>query len=146
MTSDYGIPDVPREPEQATWLQVIRWIGTVPAAVVGSVLAYWIGRLIMWLGSSRFGDETWFEFFFKEIFSSGLMGAAFVYCAAFLAPKFKRQTAVTFAGILLCLSAALFYAAIMTSLYMSMLSIVCMNVGSIITAVATYNEEIDFHW
>jgi len=146
MTTNYGFPDDPPEPRQSMLLQILRWVGTIPAAVIGSLVAYWIGRLIMWLGSSRFGDETWFQYFFKEIFSSGLMGAAFVYCAAFLAPKFKSQTAVTFAGILLCLSGAMLFAAVMTREYISILGIVCVNVGAIITAVSIYNDQIDFDW
>jgi hypothetical protein len=34
----------------------------------------------------------------------------------------------------------------MTREYMSILGIVCVNVGAIITAVAIYNDQIDFDW
>jgi len=128
---------------QPVWLQAVRWVSTLPAAILGSLIAYWAVRVIMWLGSSRFGDESWFEYFWKEIVSSGLMGAAFVFCAAYVAPRFKRQTSIVFAGILLSISGLLLMVAFSTKQYMSVLATICLNAGAIIAAVAIFKGELN---
>jgi hypothetical protein len=133
----------PKTTGQPAWLQAIRWIATLPAAIFGSLIAYWAIRLVMWLGSSRFGDESWLEYFWNEIVSSGLMGAAFIFCAAYVAPRFKRQTAIVFAGLLLSLSGLLLVAAFSTEQYMSVLATICMNGGAIITAIAIFTGELE---
>lgn len=128
---------------QSLWLQALRWLLTLPAAILGSILAYWVVRLFMWLGSSRFGDESWLEYFLREILASGAMGAAFVYCPALVAPRYKKATAIAAAGVVLSLSGLMLLTALSTRAYMSLLATVCLNLGAIITAVSIFSGETE---
>jgi hypothetical protein len=93
--------------EQPIWIQVLRWIAILPGAVIGACIITIISGIVMWLGSSRFGGDTWFDLIWRELITNGAGGAAFVYCAAWVAPKGKIPVAITFSSIVLFISGVL---------------------------------------
>jgi len=127
---------------QPTWLEVLRWIAVLPGAVAGALIAYWISRAFSWLASSRVGGDTWYEYILKEVLSNGVMGAAFVFCATIIAPRYQPTVACVAAGIILILSGAGFAFTLPTKEYISILALVCMNAGAIIIAIPITRGDI----
>jgi len=126
------------------WKQALLWIAVLPGAVIGSTIAFWIMHLLWWLGSSRFGDDSWFYYIWREIVTNGFCGAAFVYCSGYIAPKGKIATVITFAALLLFLSSLPLFTSIGRREWMSVLGVVCLNAGAIITAVSVAKGNISF--
>jgi hypothetical protein len=90
--------------EQPIWIQVLRWIAILPGAVIGACIITIISGIVMWLGFSRFGGDTWFDLIWRGLITNGAGGAAFVYCAAWVAPKGNIPVAITFSSIVLFIS------------------------------------------
>jgi hypothetical protein len=128
---------------QPMWLEVLRWVGLIPGAILGAGLVHMFSKLIMWLGSSSYGNDTWFDLIWREVITNGIYGAAFVGCAYFIAPRGKGVVAIVFGGLVLFLSGALFFMAFGTKQWMSVLGLIFMNVGSIIVAVKAWNGELE---
>ena len=141
MSDENDFSESTEETHQPVWIQVLRWIGTFPAAVLGSGATYLIARLIRFFMRSPLLDEYACVWLQEQLLTSALMGAAFVYSASLMAPKFKRQTAVTFAAMLLCLSGAMFFPALRARQYMFLVGLVCTNIGSISLAVAMCKQK-----
>ncbi len=139
-SEDSGIHDS----RMPIWKQVLLWIAVLPGALFGSTITFWIMGLFSWLGSSRFGDDSWFYYIWRQIMTNGLCGAAFVYCAGYIAPKGKIATSITFAALTLLLSSLSFFTSINRREWMSVLGIVCLNAGAIITAVSVARGETSF--
>lgn len=129
-------------PRQPLWLEVLRWIGLLPGVILGAGIIHVLSKIIMWLGSSRFGDDTWFDLVWREIITNGVYGAAIVGCAFYIAPRGKAIVATVFAGLILFLSGFLFFVAIGSEQWMSLLGILFMNIGSIWMTITAWSGEI----
>jgi len=46
---------------QPLWIEVLRWVGVLPGAILGARIIHILSKFGMWLTSSRFGDDTWFD-------------------------------------------------------------------------------------
>lgn len=128
--------------EQPIWIVVLRWIGVLPGAIVGASLMHVIFKIVSWLGSSHMGGDTWLDLIWREILGSGIYGAAFVWCAAWIAPCGKAVVGTVFAGLVLFLSGLLFFVAFGAEQWMSVVGVISMNVGSILTAVSIWNDGV----
>ena len=129
--------------EQPIWIQVLRWIAILPGAIIGAGIVNIISGIVMWLGSSRFGDETWFDLIWRQLITNGAYGAAFVFCAAWIAPKGKIPIAITFSAIVLFISGVACVPTIAEKDWLSLVGLVAMNVGSIVISVGITRGEID---
>lgn len=127
--------------EQPVYIQVLRWVALVPGSLLSAWAVYLLCRLVLWLGSSRFEDETWFEYIFGELLSHGMMGYAFVFGASYIAPKFKLRVAIVFAVIAVFLSGMAAFASLSLDRYLNILSGLCLGVGGVIAAIKVYSDD-----
>jgi hypothetical protein len=127
---------------QPLWIEVLRWIGVLPGAVLGAGIIHVLSKVVMWLGSSRFGDDTWFDLIWREVITNGVYGAAIVGCAFYIAPRGKAIVATVFAGLVLFLSGFLFFVAFGAEQWMSLVGILFMNVGSIWMTITAWSDEL----
>jgi len=124
------------------WVDFLRWVALIPGVILGATIVHALSRLVMWLGSSRFSDDTWFDLIWREVMTNGIYGAAIVTCAFWIAPRGKAVVATIFAGIVLFLSGYLVFYAIAKENWISLAGITCMNLGSICSAVAAWNGDL----
>jgi hypothetical protein len=125
-------------------LIVLRWIAMLPAAVLGCIVAYEIVVVLNRLTMARYLDPNSFiARVFVQWIGHAIMGATFVYIAAYIAPAFRKQVVVVMAGLVLLLSGAFLFASIMTRNYWAMFGTVCMNVGSIAVAYELFKKETE---
>lgn len=127
---------------KAMWLDLLRWIVLLPGVIIGATIVHAISRLGMWLGSSRFSDDTWFDLIWREVFTNGIYGAAIVTCAFWIAPRGKAIVATVFAGLVLFLSGYLVFYAVAKENWISLVGVTFMNIGSIWSAVAAWAGEL----
>lgn len=127
---------------QPLWIEVLRWIGVLPGAVLGAGIIHVLSKVVMWLGSSRFGDDTWFDLIWREVITNGVYGAAIVGCAFYIAPRGKAIVATVFAGLVLFLSGFLFFVAFGAEQWMSLVGILFMNVGSVWMTITAWSGEL----
>jgi hypothetical protein len=88
-----------------------RWAAFLPSAVAAAWLAYVVAQLLYALSTPHAAsdaDPEWYATLIREGSSNGLMGTAFVYVGAIVAPKHRFTVAATFFGM--ALTAALLVA------------------------------------
>lgn len=98
-----------QQERRAKILSVLRWIVLVPAVLLGSFVAYVVG-----VSSTRWGLYAYCGLPMESVFARLVLmgtegitrGASVVYIAAYVAPRYKRQVAVVFAGLVLLLGGA----------------------------------------
>jgi hypothetical protein len=85
--------------------RVGRWIGFLPAAALSAMIAQLVFALVSWITLIFIGmdpDELIIHGYLLAL-SGGMMGAAFVYVGARIAPKSPRVVALSLAGLTLFL-------------------------------------------
>lgn len=79
-------------------VKVLRWIAVLPAAVVaaaiGSVLAILFNMLLECVYSLVGTSNSWWLQVLRYVISDTIFGAAFVWGGVFVAPAYKKITAV----------------------------------------------------
>ena len=96
-------------------VKVLRWIAVLPAAVaaaaIGSVLAILFNMLLEYVYSLVGTSNSWWLQILRYVISDTIFGAAFVWGGVFVAPAYKKITAVALLvllgiliGILIALS------------------------------------------
>ena len=126
------------------WKQTLLWIAVLPGALLGSTVVFLGARLIMWLSSSFYYDDSLFHFIFREIFTNGICGAAFVYCGGYIAPRCKITVVITLAAITLFISSVSFFMAIAGHDWMHLLGTASLIAGAIVTAVSVAKGKAKF--
>lgn len=131
-------------PAVSPGVSALRWVALLPAAVVGSALAYWglviVGRITM--GSGRGDPDSTVGRLATEWSASLGLGATFVYIAVQLAPAHKRWVARSSACLLLFLGGAFFLAGFMRSAYLAMFADICMLVGGLGMAYDVVHRQL----
>jgi hypothetical protein len=129
--------------EQAIWVQGLRWLGVLPAAVVGCLVAFWIASLLNWLNSSPsdVGGPTWLHLIFKEVLGNGASGAGFVCAGALMAPKGRSVVAVVLCAVMLSLSVLSLFGVYLTQYYWPVIAAVSAGAGSIAAAVFVIQDQ-----
>ena len=119
-------------------MKALKWIAVLPATVLALILANLIWRLLHSITASRYIDpDSCLNLIFVDIMSSAIATAAFVYAGAFIAPNYKKETALILTILISMISgASLFIVNVMTAEYFSNIGIVAGIVG----AVACYIE------
>jgi hypothetical protein len=128
--------------KQPLWLEILRWVLLLPGVFLGAGIIHILSRIVMWLGSSRFDNDTWFDLIWREVITNGIYGAAIVGCAFYIAPRGKAIIATLFSALVLFFSGFLFFVAIGSKEWMSLVGIIFINVGSIWMTVAAWGGEI----
>ena len=132
-------------PERMTvWKEVLLWIAFLPAAGLGSTVVFWIANLFVWLGSSYYGDDTWFYHLWREVITNGACGYAFAYCGAYVAPRGKIAVAITLAGLVILISGISVLVSIRDHRWMELLGVASIIGGVVICAVQVAKGEQTF--
>ena len=119
-------------------MKALKWIAVIPVSVLALILANLIWRLLHSLTASRYIDpDSWVNLVFADIMSSAIAAAAFVYAGAFMAPNYKKETALVLTILISVISgASLFITNVITADYFANIGIAAGIVG----AVACYYE------
>lgn len=104
-------------------LTILRWIGVLPAAILGSVLvAFPVHWVVM--STFRWGDDNFIELSeegaenVERVVFAFAVTLTFVLCGAYTAPKWKMPVAIALASLLTLLTAASYiYVALDPDLY-----------------------------
>lgn len=80
-------------------VQIIRWIGVLPAFVLSLFLAYLISKVIYWF-IDIWGYPGTMSRFFVDLFSYGIAGLVSVFVGAAIAPRHRRIVAIILCTIL----------------------------------------------
>ena len=80
-------------------VQIIRWIGVLPAFVLSLFLAYLISKVIYWF-IDIWGYPGTMSRFFLFLFSYGIAGLVSVFVGAAVAPRHRRIVAIILCTIL----------------------------------------------
>lgn len=82
---------------------ILRWIGVLPAAIVGGVVAGMLSNVINQLSLSwaGFNPEWWVSQIYTDAVANATLGAACIYAGARTAPSHKTTVALALSGLLL---------------------------------------------
>ncbi len=79
-------------------VEVLRWIGVLPAAVLVDIAARYLGSLVARFAIAAWGAERESNLVFSiQLLAYAFAGSGFVLAAAFTAPRSRRFTAVVMA-------------------------------------------------
>lgn len=113
----------------------LRWVAVLPSAILGCIVARIAIVLINRITMAGYVDpNSLLARVFVEWISSVIMGVAVVYFGWYVAPAFKLHTAIILAGIILLVSGAMLFAALVQRDYWAIFATLAMNLGSIGTA------------
>lgn len=119
--------------------ETLRWILVLPAAIIGALIAFAFMRFIHWLGG-----KSNFDFFYNHIISAVVFGGAFVYSAAYVAPKYKVKVAIIFAILLSLASIFTIFLCLINKSYFDAIKDISAIVGAIATAIyISYNKSFN---
>ena len=122
----------------------MRWIAFLPAAIIAAFIGHFLMRLFSLLGSSRYGDDSWWSYIWSEFLANGAFGAAFVYAGCYVAPSQKKGVGIALAAVLLFLSGAAFFVNLSMKEWMGIWGLIGLNIGSGWIAYATIQDEIEY--
>lgn len=125
-------------------LLVLRWVAMLPAAIIGSWLAYYLVLLINRVTMTMmvfFDPDSFLGKGYLQWVGNMVLGASFVYISVYIAPSFKKQVGIIMGGLVLLLSGFFLFAAIMTQNYWAIFATFAMNVGSISVAYWIFMEQ-----
>jgi hypothetical protein len=123
-----------------------RWITLFPAAASASLVAQFTFKLLnrLTLYSVGVDPDGLRGRGYVEAVAGLLMGAAFVYVGARVAPHSRGTVALIMAGIALLISGASLFASFLVADYWAVWQGVWIAVGAAATAGAVVREEISF--
>jgi len=101
--------------EQSLWVQGLRWLGVLPAAVLGCFPAVGFFSLLeVLLPSASDGGPTWLEVILLFVIGAAALGASFVVAGAWVAPRGRTAVALVLSAVMLAYVAlnTLFYASL----------------------------------
>lgn len=131
-------------PELPLWLVALRWVGVLPCAtivwLVATVVLYYVYPLLMQFGSRGAGDGIWGGFLlnvFCTFLCGGVSGWAFVYVGGWVAPSYKRETALVMAGLGLMLVGSFIFVGVMQRNYWGIFHFVsgALGIGAMVVSV-----------
>lgn len=124
-------------------MNILRWIGVIPGSLIAFLTADVIWRIINSFTTIRYFDsDSWIYLIFVEIMSSAVAGASFIYAGTYIAPNFKKETALILTIIFSMLSGALlFITNFMTGENFPNIAIIAGVIGAIACYFEILNSE-----
>jgi len=115
-------------------MKVLKWIAVFPVSIIAMILANIIWRFLYSITAFRYIDpDSWLNLIFVDIMSSAIASASFVYAGTFIAPNYKKETALVLTILISMISgASLFIVNVMTAEYFSNIGIVAGIIGAVI--------------
>jgi hypothetical protein len=124
---------------------LLRWIAFLPCAFVIAGLAWYLVALLNRITMTMSGiDPDSFLFTaYIQFISNAVMGVAFVYVGAKVAPHHNKIIAFLLAGVGLVVAGFLLFPAIMIANYWAIWGCVSLILGCGVTALSVFAGEID---
>lgn len=126
--------------------EILRWIGILPCALIGSILATSL-VIIMCLIGDIFDGSLWtylkhpeifyFEHFFTPFITTAVFSGTFVYLGVRTAPKSKRLIAYALSIIIIIFLGIVSFIAILSHEWKLLIQCV---VGVIVAGIVAYNS------
>lgn len=115
-------------------MKVLKWIAVFPVSIIAMILANIIWRFLYSITAFRYIDpDSWLNLIFVDIMSSAIASASFVYAGTFIAPNYKKETALVLTILISIISgASLFIVNVMTEEYFSNIGIVAGIIGAVV--------------
>lgn len=121
----------------------LRWIVLLPGAAIGSWLAYAGLKLLIAFGDIFIGQSDGIlTIFYNEFLASCALGAAFIYTGSYIAPIYKRYTALAMIGVLLMLMGAIILLSFWSSEYFTLWAVFGNIVGAAFMTISIWNNNI----
>jgi hypothetical protein len=124
-------------------MKVLKWIAVLPVSVLAYALATLIWQVLPLLTAPMHGDPNpLINFIHTNVITPAIAAAAFVCAGTFIAPNYKKATALILT-ILICMiaGASLFVVNAITEKYLSNIEIVAEIVGSVICCLGIQQIE-----
>jgi hypothetical protein len=124
---------------------ILRWIAFLPSAFLTAWLAWFLVALLnrITMGMSGIDLNSFLPKVFIEFISHAVMGAAFVYVGAKVAPLHKKIVAYVLAGIGLISAGFMLFPAIMVANYWAIWGGASLILGCAVTAYSVFAGETD---
>ncbi len=124
-------------------MKVLKWIAVFPVSIIAMILANIIWRFLYSITAFRYIDpDSWLNLIFVDIMSSAIASASFVYAGTFIAPNYKKETALVLTILISTISgASLFIVNFMTAEYFSNIGIVAGIIGAVVCYIEIQRTE-----
>jgi hypothetical protein len=124
---------------------ILRWIAFLPGAFLTAWLAWFVSGLLnrITMAMSGLDPNSFLSKVCIEFISNAVMGAAFVYVGAKIAPLHNKIIAYSLAGIGLIAAGFMLFPAIMVTNYWSIWGGVSLILGCSVTAYSVFTGETD---
>lgn len=134
-----------QENQSSQAMVILRWIAFLPSAFLTAWLVWFLVVLLnhITMGMSGIDPNSFLLKVFIEFSSHAIMGAAFVYVGAKVAPLHKKIVAYVLAGIGLISAGFILFPAIMLANYWAILGGVSLILGCGCIACSVFAGEID---
>lgn len=128
----------------------LRWFAIPFAAIVGAYIAYLF--ISLWIRGNSYGFEIYngveigsITQIILAIAAQAIFGAAFVYCGAYVAPKYNRVCAIVLASILCTISVISYIYMVLSKGFgfIGLVHTIATMIGAIATASVFETEETD---
>lgn len=134
------------EKQTPTWQAILRWIAFLPGALAASlmvsVVMRLVNRVIMFLNGMNpdgFLNKLWLD-----VISSALMGAAFVYVGARIAPTNRKPVGYVLTVTIILIAGFLAFPAVAQHNWWALIGCVAMACGGAFVAHSAATGELDF--
>jgi hypothetical protein len=124
---------------------IFRWVAFLPGAFLSAWLAWFVVALLnrITMALSGLDPNSFLSKVFIEFISHAVMGAAFVYVGAKIAPLHNKITAYALAGIGLIAAGFMLFPGIMVTNYWAIFGGVSLVFGCGVTAYLVFTGETD---
>jgi len=122
---------------------ILKWIGVLPFAFIALIFSNTLWRILHGIIGSRYIDpDSWWNTLFVEIMSAAVSSAIFIYAGTWLAPKYKKKTALILLIILSTLIGISFVLAnFFTGDYFSNIALISGIIGAVVCFLEIQDTE-----
>lgn len=123
----------------------LRWIATIPVAVLGAILVSWIVTLVGNFGLAGYGGldpQSWAFRVISEWGRGVICGALLVWIAARIAPTHKMGVCVIASGVTLFVSGFAAFPALIARDWIAIISVIAATGGACAMAFSVYRGEV----
>ena len=133
--------------EQKRGLNILRWIGFIPAAFLGAWLAwmvvFYLNQLTM--GVKGIDTNDFFPRLTVEVLSHGAMGAAFVYIGSNIVPSNQKIVTYLLTVFVLLIAGFLAFPAVLQGDWWAIVGVIAVSSGAGMVAYQVYEKEVEFY-
>jgi hypothetical protein len=131
--------------EQSRTTKVLRWACFIPAAVLAAWVAWLLVAVLnkITIGMQGIDPNSFFSRLFIEFISHAVMGAAFVYVGAKVAPIHHKIVAYVLAGVGLVAAGFMLFPAFMVSNYWAVWAGLSLILGVGVTAYSVSIDDVE---